>query len=65
MTFDLNYIYNTLFNNNNKIQINKEDLQNQLYEDNFYEIIDITGDGNYFLGASLIFYIILRINIII
>ena len=50
MTFDLNYIYNVLYknSNNNKIQINKEDLQNQLYENNFFDIIDITGDGNCF-----------------
>ena len=53
MTFDINYIYNVLYknSNNNKIQINKEDLQNQLYENNFFDIIDITGDGNCFFRS--------------
>ena len=34
--YDLNYLYKIIVENNEKIQIKKENLQNQIYEKNFY-----------------------------
>ena len=49
--YDLNYLYKNIVENNNKIQIKKEILQNQIYEKNFYEIKKITGEGNCFFWS--------------
>ena len=55
--YDLNYIYTKINNNNNLITQDMPNLiKNQIYEVDFFNIIDITGDGNC-LFRSISFYI--------
>ena len=54
--YDLNDLYKNIVENNDKIQIKKENLQNQIYEGNFFEIKKITGDGNCFF-RSISYYL--------
>ncbi len=56
ITYELRYIYEMLLEKSYSIQIKKEGLLNQIYEQNFFEIIRITGDGNCFF-RTVSFYL--------
>ena len=49
VNYNISGIYdNIIFSNDSIYEFKKEELQNQIYESEFFEIISITRDGNYF-----------------
>ena len=55
--YDLNYIYKELIETNGNIQIKDDTLLNEIYEYDFFDIINITFDGNcFFRSVSQYFF---------
>ena len=53
----MNYIYEELIIKNNDFWIKKDILLNQIYENDFFDLIKITGDGNcFFRSVSYFLY---------
>ncbi len=47
---------NIIFTNDSIYEIKKDDIKNQIYEEDFFNIINITGDGNCFY-RSISYYL--------
>ena len=55
--YNISKLYeNIIFTNDSIYEIKKDDIKNQIYEEDFFNIINITGDGNCFY-RSISYYL--------